>query len=107
MQTVWDRDRGVQCKQHGIAIEVCSANNMGSRSRCAMQTTCDRDRGVPCKQHGIATEVCVQTTWDHDRGMPCKQHGIAIEVCHANNMGSLLRCAVQTVCDRDRCVLCK
>ena len=65
MQTVWDRDRGVPCKQHGMAIELCRANNMGSRSRCA-----------------------VQTVWDRDRGVLCKQYGIAIEVCRANNMGS-------------------
>ena len=101
MQTVWDRDRCVQCKQHGIAIEVCSANNMGSRSRCAMQTTCDRDRVVRANNMGSRPRCAVQTTWDHDRGMPCRQHGIAIEVCHANNMGSRLRCAVQTVWDRD------
>ena len=42
----------------------------------------------------------VQTTWDRDRGVPCKQHGIAIEVWRGNNMGSRLKCVMQTVWDR-------
>ena len=58
MQTVWDRDRGVPYKQFGIAIEVCRANSIESRPRCAEETVWDRDRGVPCKKHGIAIEVC-------------------------------------------------
>ena len=50
-------------------IELCRANSLGSRLKCAMQTVWDRDRGVPCKQFGIAIEV-----W--------------IEVCRANSLGS-------------------
>ena len=73
LQIKWDRDRGVPCKQHGIAIEVWRANNMGLRLKCAMKTA-----------NGIAIEVChansmgsrlkcvMQTVWDRDRGVLCK-----------------------------------
>ena len=55
--TVWDRDRCLPCKHYGIAIDVCRANSMGSRSMFAVPTIWDRDGGVLCQQYGIAIEL--------------------------------------------------